>query len=310
MISIIISKYHPFLIENLEENIKYTIGVPFEIIVIENGKGEMGLCEVYNIGAQKARYEILCFSHEDVEIQTMNWGSVVIDLFSQHKKLGLLGVAGSAYKPLSPSGWWYENAKPNVFLTNYIQCNKTRSRTDLFLNNPFNENLSAVACVDGFWFCTPKRIALAIKFDDSVFKGFHCYDIDYSLSVSEQFSVGVCFDILIRHYSEGTLNREWVLDTLKLTNKWKKTLPLYSIHFNEMIREEETAAFNYFLKQMLLLSFPLTKIFILPWSMKLIFLIGVKRFLKLMIKLVLDVYAKYKLSLLKKFGNMKKHFLL
>jgi len=298
MISIIISKYHPSLIENVTANIKNTIGVPFEIVIIENGKGEMGLCEVYNDGAQKAKYEILCFSHEDVEMQTMNWGSIVCDIFNKNKNLGLLGVAGSSYKPLSPSAWWYDNADPGLQMTNYIQSNKTRHKGELIYNNPFNENLSDVVCVDGLWFCTPRNIALSLKFDNSVFKGFHCYDIDYSLSVFQQYRVCVCFNILIRHYSEGNKNREWVYDTLKLTDKWGSVLPLHSTNFKgQSRRQEEMFAFYCFLKQMLDLDFSLRKIFILPWSRKLISLIGVRGVMKLMTQVAWDVYLKFKFTL-------------
>lgn len=297
MISIIISKYHPTLIENLKENIKNTIGVPFELVVIENGEGKMGLCEVYNMGAQKARYEILCYAHEDIEIQTMNWGGKVIEIFSQQERLGLLGAAGLGYKSLSPSGWWYDYANPKIIFTNYIQSNGKRNMEELFYSNPQNKNLSAAVCVDGFWFCTRKYVALELRFDDSTFKGFHCYDIDFSLRVFQQYEVAVCFGILIKHYSDGGYNSEWINETLMLSKKWEDVLPFNGADFNKQsLRQEEVLAFNFFLKRMVICHYPLKQVFFLLWSSKVRSFIGLKGFIKLNIKAVINVFLNYKFN--------------
>ena len=71
MLSIIISSYQPHYYTALEKNIAATCGVEYELIKIDN-PGLMGLCQAYNKGAEKAKYEYLLFLHEDVNVLTVN----------------------------------------------------------------------------------------------------------------------------------------------------------------------------------------------------------------------------------------------
>ena len=284
MISIIVCSVNDRLFGAFEQNISATAGVPFEIIRINNITNAYSICSAYNEGAVKATYPLLCFAHEDIQIQTMNWGGIVSELFNKNKDLGLLGVAGTGYKPLSPSGWWYENANPDCFFTHYIQSDKKGSKAERVYSNPANEELPSVVCIDGLWFCTRKDIALQLKFDDHLFKGFHCYDMDFSLSVFQHYKVAVSYEILIKHFSEGSLNRQWVNDTLMLYEKWKHVLPLATVNFsNQKLKQEETIAFDYFVRQMLL-YIPLKQITGELWLLKNKMQIGFSAFLKLCIK--------------------------
>lgn len=286
MISIIVCSVNNTLFSAFEQNISVTAGVPFEIIRINNTANIYSMCSAYNEGALKATYPLLCFAHEDIEMLTMNWGRIVSDLFNKNKDLGLVGVAGTGYKPLSPSGWWYENADPDCFFTHYIQSDKKGSKADLVYSNPENKQLSAVVCVDGLWFCTPRHIALELKFDECTFKGFHCYDVDYSLSVFQHYQVAVSYEVLIKHYSEGSLNRQWVNDTLILYKKWKNVLPLTTVDFSrQKLKQEEKVAFDYFVQQMLL-HLPLKRVITVLWLLKNKIQIGFIAFLKLNIKVV------------------------
>ena len=77
MISIIISSANSKQLEEVSQNVAQTIGVPYEIISFNNADGSMGICEVYNKGTAKAKYDLLCFMHEDLLFKTMDWGKVV-----------------------------------------------------------------------------------------------------------------------------------------------------------------------------------------------------------------------------------------
>lgn len=76
IISIIISSYQPNYFLALEKNIAETIGIPYEIIKIDN-PNTMGICEAYNKGASKAQFENLLFIYEDILFQTKYWGRVI-----------------------------------------------------------------------------------------------------------------------------------------------------------------------------------------------------------------------------------------
>lgn len=226
MISIIISTYQPNFLKALEINIEKTIGVPYEIIAIENHNLK-GICEVYNTGATRAKYNILCFCHEDILFNSQNWGKTVLEIFNNDFNLGLLGVAGSAYKSVIPAGW---AIMPEARAVNLIQHYKySTSPTHHHYENPKQESLTPVTCIDGVWMCTRKKIALELKFDEITFKNFHCYDIDFSLSVFNKYKVAVTFDILIEHFSEGRNDKNWIIENIKLHKKWKNILPINNI---------------------------------------------------------------------------------
>jgi hypothetical protein len=105
MISVIISSARPQLLKRAISNIERTIGIPFELLVYKNSNAERGICEIYNKGAKDAKYNTLCYMHEDLDIKTENWGKLVLATFAQYKNLGVLGVAGASYKSYAPSGW-------------------------------------------------------------------------------------------------------------------------------------------------------------------------------------------------------------
>ncbi len=225
MITVIISSAQQPLLNDVIVNIKNTIGVEHEIITFENSEGLKGICELYNIGAKRAKYDILCYMHEDISIKTQDWGLEVISVFKQ-SDVGVLGVVGSSYKSEVPSGWFAEGGEVKLISCNYIQSFKRKERKSVHhYLKPDDGELSTVVCVDGMWFCTPKSLALENPFDEQLLRGFHGYDIDYCLQINLKYRVVVSFNILMEHFSEGGYNQSWLDDTLKLQEKWGFSLP-------------------------------------------------------------------------------------
>ncbi|GAA3977111.1 glycosyltransferase family protein [Mucilaginibacter dorajii] len=258
MISIIISSANPAFLQQVTKNINDTIGITHEIIATDNSNGQRGICQVYNEGVAKAKYDLLCFMHEDILIKTSNWGSVVADTFNNYPKLGLIGLVGSAYKPLAPSGWG--GVGPHTHYTNIIQSYQySDKQPEHQYRNPADEKLSRVACVDGVWFCTTKNIATQYPFDEQNFTGFHAYDIDFSLLVGQKYTICVIYDVLIEHFSEGNYNKTWLLDTLKLHEKWNSQLPVnYSSLTGAEVIYTEKATFKYFIKYLSTFGLPIS----------------------------------------------------
>ncbi len=260
-----------------------TIGVPCEFVAIDNSDGSMGLCEVYNKGALKARYDLLCFAHEDILMRTANWGAIVVSLFDEHARLGLLGIAGGSYKPIIPSGWSYPTARASTVFAHYIQSrNDADGGSAGSFNNSGNTVLSDVVAVDGMWFCTRRKIAADIRFDESLFKRFHCYDVDFSLAVFQQYRVAVTFEILVEHFSNGSFNAEWAEETLKLHKKWKKHLPVNLAGLDVATQKsQEIGAYYFFLAIFRTSSIPVHRFLSVLWSKKLLSVTGYKTFIKL-----------------------------
>jgi len=255
MISVIISSANAQLLADVTSSISRTIGVEHEIISIDNSDGSKGICEVYNIGAEKAQYGLLCYMHEDIEFHTENWGKVVVEKFLVNENLGVLGVVGSSYKSKAPSGWWARYPGDQLLHCNYIQHYKFDAQPFKHVQeNPLGLELAPVVAVDGMWFCTTKEIVKRFSFDEELLKGFHCYDLDFCFQVGEHHDVAVTFDILIAHFSEGGYKKDWWLDTLKLHDKWQQRLPKYiaDLSHEEKYQIEKNAyiELTYLLKEM------------------------------------------------------------
>jgi hypothetical protein len=251
MISIIISSSNPEYLSAVKKNIQETIGVPYEVLAVDNAEGKKGICEVYNTAGAKAKYDVLCFMHEDIVLMTTNWGHKVVEIMSD-PEIGLLGVAGSKYKSLFPCGWSCPGIHISRHKVNIIQRFKFEEReTTHFVYNSDNEALVQVATIDGVWMCTRKDVFAQFRFDDQLLKRFHGYDLEYSLQVGRRYKVCVTFDLLIDHFSEGNYSREWLEAILLLHKKHHRSLPLIigTLPASEQLVAEKAAG-KFFLKQM------------------------------------------------------------
>jgi hypothetical protein len=280
MLSIIIASVNKFQLKNISENIAATVGVAYEIIATENSGAKKGICQIYNEGIDKAKYDILCFIHEDIHIKTDGWGNTLVSLFTD-ARLGLVGVAGAAYLPISPSSGGGVNS--NAVYMNILQSYKFQNKETIHdYLNPRDEKLSEVAYADGVWLCTTKKVAAEFKFDTKTCPGFHGYDVDFSLAIGTKYKVAVTFEILINHYSEGNFDRTWMEDIIRVFNKWNSRLPL---NIERLTPAQsylvEKLTFKRFIEQLLLFKLPVSFAFNTLWKNNTFFRYNAKLFLKL-----------------------------
>lgn len=226
MISVIICSINPLQLKEISKNIENTIGVPYELIAINNNVNPRGITSVYNEGVKKANYEHLCLVHEDVKFNTKEWGKVLIRTFKD-EKLGLVGVAGGAHKPKVPSGWGPSGVEDRFVKINMIQHFKHDEKPPMLqYYNLYNEKVAEVACLDGLFLASRKSILTEIPFDEDTFTGFHCYDIDISIAIGQKYKVAVTYEIEVEHFSEGSIGKDWIENTLLVHEKWKDVLPV------------------------------------------------------------------------------------
>jgi len=223
MFTIIVCSIRPAEAEKLRNNIEKTIGVPFEFIAYDNRGTGKGICQVYNECAQNARYDNLCFMHEDVEFVTGNWGRTIAEKLAE-KDCGVIGFAGGPSKSKSISGW-ASSARRSV-RTNYIQDDNSKSQ--MRIKNPYNHEFSEVIAMDGLCLFCSRKTWSALRFDDILLKGFHCYDIDFTIaSHVAGLHNYVCHTVMVRHFSRGSYDMKWLTESEKLHKKWEDHLPLY-----------------------------------------------------------------------------------
>ena len=223
MISIVICSINKTFLLNISKNIEETIGLPFEILSFDNSISKRSLASVYNDLGNKAKFDIISFIHEDVIFHTKGWGIILVKLLTD-KNIGLIGISGATYKSKYPGTW--STCDKVFYRTHSIQHFKGVAKPVTTNINPDNALYAKVAVIDGVFMSTSKKVFAEFKFDEKLLKKFHSYDLDFSLQIGSKYDVIVSYEILIEHMSEGTLDADWLNDSIELHKKWESVLPL------------------------------------------------------------------------------------
>lgn len=243
MISIIICSRYKALAEQISENIRGTVGVVHEIIVLDNSGLNYPIGVQYNIGATRAKYKYLLFIHEDIHIITKNWGQILSEILTDNT-IGMVGVAGSTYYPNCPGTWPNDKkfTRENIFHKHHR-----------FYENPQSEKLSEVVSLDGMFLACRKEVWHVYRFNE-ILTGFHFYDLDICLRIitRSKLKLFVTYDIDINHFSLGKLDIDWIDQSINFYNYWTPILPLSVI---KLSKAEQKLVLKSKLKQFLLLFY-------------------------------------------------------
>ena len=223
MFSILICSINASYLENLKINIGETIGYEFEILVWDNLAEQKPITEVYNFLASKAQYPYWCFIHEDIRFDTMNWAANLIKAFDAYPATGLIGVAGAKYKSRTASGWL-------TGIRGLDCCNIRHQDKDGLIShfylNPNKAVLEPVINVDGVFIAIRREVWKTARFNEINLRGFHLYDIDFSLHVFQHWRAAVLFNIDIMHFTQGgNYGDAWVEPTLRWHALFSSQLP-------------------------------------------------------------------------------------
>ena len=230
LLSIIICSRDKSLYDRLVLNIEKTIGYPHEIICIT---GASSICEAYQEGLDNSNGQFCVFLHEDIIFHSTNWGDKLISYFREDQALGLVGVAGAKSKTLVPSAWW--DCPEGDKVIRIIQHFSTGEIKDQ--NQGFNKSkIERVAIIDGVFMALRKN--KSIHFDKSL-DGFHGYDLDLSLSVIKAgYTIYVTDEIVLEHYSSGSLSMSWVNSLFHTHRNHLSVLPISLSFFGYSISQE------------------------------------------------------------------------
>jgi hypothetical protein len=225
MFSIIICSVNERYLAEVKQNIEATIGVPFEILVWDNRVKNIGLASVYNILAAQAQYPFVCFVHEDVVLKTPNWGSILLEVFNADPDTALIGIAGGRYKAKAYSGWY--SGVPDMDF--FHVCHQNEIQTLRISNaNHWSANEANVVCIDGVFMVARHSVWEQVRFDERLLKGFHFYDIDFSLRVAKAHKVVVTRRIDLVHLTQGgDYGDRWVNSAFMFHHEHSGNLPFY-----------------------------------------------------------------------------------
>jgi hypothetical protein len=255
MLSIIVSSCEDTLLSNLSNSIESTVGIEYELIPVKNENAKYSLSDAYNLGASEARFGTLLFVHEDVIFHTENWGRLLVHHIENLPNVGVIGIAGSTYKPFVPSTWHFERNDPLSF--RFIQGFKYISQPNQ-LRELNASSVRPVVCLDGVFLAIKRSTFETARFDESV-EGFHAYDTAFSLRVAENYQNYFVPDILIEHLSEGKISDQWLINALKVQQRWKMKLPRSIEPTNELDLDHELSAYDYFVRHLLISSLPMSR---------------------------------------------------
>jgi len=219
MISVICSSKND--LKKHKEHVLKTSGLRDKIEFIGyTNNGEYSLTEIYDKGLSEAKYDIVVFLHDDIIIETKQWGKKLIKHF-EDSNYGILGVAGGTHLPTS--GVWWQTQNTMVGIVNHIN-NDNKVITSSY-SNDFKNNIIETTMLDGLFFAISKD---RIKYQfDKLIEGFHFYDIDFTLGNHiNGCKVGVIFNIRVTHLSIGVTNDKWEANRIKFIDKFKDKLPV------------------------------------------------------------------------------------
>lgn len=204
------------------KNVDETIGVEYEMVAVDNRQLGWPIARVYNEGARRASGRCLLFVHEDVVFHQQDWGRALIGRLAS-PDCGVIGFAGSKVKLDVYSGWWQNHAGWDCcsYIQNGVRCVQGGRLQEGVLS------FEPVVTLDGFALLVRREVWEEFPFDEDVLKGFHCYDLDFTLAVGRKYTNYVCGGIAVEHLSSGNLDGRWYETTVQLHDtKWKPLLPV------------------------------------------------------------------------------------
>lgn len=241
MISIIVCSINPDLREKLKINVEKTIGCDYEFLYLDNRIEKKGICEAYNILATQAKGDYLCFVHEDVSFDSDNWG-INMEKMASDKTVGVLGFAGVGIMTQFP--YWLDRY---TNIHHFIQCTKDGTMLNDSALQKKDKIAEKVVVLDGMLLFCRKEVWEENRFDDQIFTGFHIYDMDFSFKVAQSYQNYVCQNVVMSHYSLGSINQTYFDGMLLFYKKWKSKLP-YTV-YPEIFAAKRKKFYHYALRE-------------------------------------------------------------
>ncbi|HEY7674854.1 MAG TPA: glycosyltransferase [Burkholderiales bacterium] len=201
-VSIIICSIDDRRFDKVAENYRKRMGDwPYELIRVRNAPS---LADGYNRGMERSTGEFLIFSHDDIEILTLDFCA---RLLAHLESFDLVGVAGTS---TLLNGVWTSAGQPGIH-GQVVQPAPTGEGFTLSVYGPAEQPARGnIQALDGLFLAARRRAAESLRFDEEMFDGFHFYDIDFSYRAHlAGLRVGVCNDILIYHQSLGPGADSW-----------------------------------------------------------------------------------------------------
>ena len=186
------------------------------IEIINNGES---LTKDYKRGLKQAEYKHVVFCHDDITIETKQWGVKLLKQFEKNPEYAIIGVAGSKNMPVS--GQWWE--KRNKMYGRVQHTHEGKSWLSAY-SDDLGQELEEVVNVDGVFFAVDIT-KLESGFNENV-EGFHFYDVTFCFeNYLAGAKVGVSTVVRVNHQSIGMTNEQWEKNRADFAETFKDNLP-------------------------------------------------------------------------------------
>jgi hypothetical protein len=247
MFSILVCSINALYLERLKINLNQKVGQPFELLIWDNLAEPKPITEVYNQLASQAKYPYWCFIHEDISFLTMNWAEHLKKAFEDHPETGLIGIAGAKYKSKTPSGW--STGLLELDCCNIYHKDENGHEQHIYMN-PGKSDFEPVVNVDGVFIAIRREVWKNAHFNEKDLRGFHLYDIDFSMHVVKNWKAAVVFTIDIMHFTQGgNYGDAWLEPTFSWHEIFSNQLP-QSIRHNKSIKSIEKKIAIFWLRRL------------------------------------------------------------
>jgi glycosyltransferase involved in cell wall biosynthesis len=197
------------------------------IEIINNGES---LTKAYNKGLKQAKNDIVVFCHDDLTIETKQWGNKLVKQFEKNPEYGIIGVAGTKY--MASSGQWWEDKRKMYGRVKHTHEGKSWLSA---YSDDLGNDVEEVVIVDGVFFAVDKT-RIKTNFNESV-DGFHFYDVTFCFeNYLKGVKVGVSTVVRVNHQSIGMTNETWDKNRLIFSETFKDKLP---VTIKKVLRKNE-----------------------------------------------------------------------
>jgi GT2 family glycosyltransferase len=171
----------------------------FEIIRIPDARS---LCEGYTRGIAGSSGDHFIFSHDDIEILSLDFAQRL----SEHlARFDLIGIAGTSRLI---AGEWPAAGPPYIFGQVAQPYHNGEFIVPIF--GVPGRIVSGIQALDGVFLATHRRVVEKIPFDAETFDGFDHYDLDFTFAAHlAGFKLAVANDIHLLHLSWGKHDEKW-----------------------------------------------------------------------------------------------------
>jgi len=190
-----------------------------EILIYEND-GVNSLPEIYNIGLNDSKYDIVVFIHDDLILETKNITPKINRLFDKNPDYGIIGIAGTDNLI---SGMWWQDRSSMYGIVGHEHEGKRH--VNHYSKGDYSENLKQVIVVDGLFIMVHKK-RIKHTFNQQ-FEGFHFYDLPICIENHlDGVKIGVTTKIKVTHKSIGMVNKKWEKNKLLFEALYEKNFPV------------------------------------------------------------------------------------